>query len=490
MCIKCSRFSACLLLFLTSLVVIILSNSIRIPQIVGNIIEIRNASVLTVSGKTSFHENSIRKEVNYDESVVTSSLPCPEYSFIPHLRNSTERTPFTDLSLCIKNPLRTSQSPEFNIEQKYSLKYMRGSRIVAKSASKGLSVQDSSSSSSSFDVTIVSQTTIERIFFFPYLISRWNGPLSVTVQSKPSELEVTLDTFRSMDLPSRLMITHYTPTHVESDCVYRSHFNPRTARKGGKMYQGKVTCVKQPVYALNRLRNIAIESVTTSHLVVFDMDMWPALDLYESLVGLPKEYLEYNRTATIIPAFSVKDSLVPPCSDFMSCVQGVVPFLPLNRSDILHCLQNRTCSYFRPKSKTHDYFPRQWEYMSPSCPLTFVPCFQQKFMEPYVMVKLTDSLPRFDERFINYGLNKVEWIERLRYLGYEFHVLTNSFAVDIPHKRSSFGDSYMVRYQMRTNDMLALYRSVMIETRNSFADESRQLLCLPLDTDFLFHQEQ
>lgn len=38
-------------------------------------------------------------------------------------------------------------------------------------------------------------------------------------------------------------------------------------------------------------------------------------------------------------------------------------------------------------------------------------CFRQRFMEPYVMVRRTEQLPLFDERFINYGFNKVQWIE-------------------------------------------------------------------------------
>ena len=49
------------------------------------------------------------------------------------------------------------------------------------------------------------------------------------------------------------------------------------------------------------------------------------------------------------------------------------------------------------------------------------------------MVRKTPDLPLFDERFINYGFNKVEWIENLRYLGYEDHVLSQAYAIDIPH---------------------------------------------------------
>lgn len=51
------------------------------------------------------------------------------------------------------------------------------------------------------------------------------------------------------------------------------------------------------------------------------------------------------------------------------------------------------------------------------------------------MVRKSESMPMFDERFINYGYNKVQWLEHLRYMGYDFQILTNGFAVDIPHGR-------------------------------------------------------
>ena len=49
------------------------------------------------------------------------------------------------------------------------------------------------------------------------------------------------------------------------------------------------------------------------------------------------------------------------------------------------------------------------------------------------MIKKTNETPLFDERFINYGYNKIEWIETLRYTGYKFAILINGFGMDVPH---------------------------------------------------------
>lgn len=42
-------------------------------------------------------------------------------------------------------------------------------------------------------------------------------------------------------------------------------------------------------------------------------------------------------------------------------------------------------------------------------------------------------MPLFDERFINYGFNKQQWVEHLRYKGYKFAQLVQGYGIDIPH---------------------------------------------------------
>ena len=62
-------------------------------------------------------------------------------------------------------------------------------------------------------------------------------------------------------------------------------------------------------------------------------------------------------------------------------------------------------------------------------------CFRSSKIEPYVVMKKSNDMPLFDERFINYGWNKVQWIEHLRRRGYQFSVMTRGFAVDMPHPK-------------------------------------------------------
>lgn len=66
------------------------------------------------------------------------------------------------------------------------------------------------------------------------------------------------------------------------------------------------------------------------------------------------------------------------------------------------------------------------------------PLFSRNLIGRYVMVKRSAHLPRFDERFINYGYNKVQWLEHLRWIGFDFQILTRGFAVDVPHAQCVF----------------------------------------------------
>ena len=57
-----------------------------------------------------------------------------------------------------------------------------------------------------------------------------------------------------------------------------------------------------------------------------------------------------------------------------------------------------------------------WYTLPASTRFLFKQCFNHVFQEPYLMVRRSAFLPLFDDRFINYGYNKVQWVETLRWL--------------------------------------------------------------------------
>ena len=91
-----------------------------------------------------------------------------------------------------------------------------------------------------------------------------NRPISVAIIAQRNESAEVEQFILESHFPDRLRLALYTVgVSSNSDCVYH-------------VVEGQLQCIPQNVYPLNRLRNIAIENIKTTHFVVFDMDMWPA----------------------------------------------------------------------------------------------------------------------------------------------------------------------------------------------------------------------
>ena len=114
-------------------------------------------------------------------------------------------------------------------------------------------------------------------------------------------------------------------------------------------------------------------------------------------------------------------------------ITSVLSIFPNTKDDLRMCTRKKKCNRFRPGDELHDYLTYSWYLKVANFPLIPVNCFKSYTQEPYIVVRKSPELPLFDERFVNYAYNKVQWIEHLRYRGYQFSVLRNGFAVDMPH---------------------------------------------------------
>lgn len=84
--------------------------------------------------------------------------------------------------------------------------------------------------------------------------------------------------------------------------------------------------------------------------------------------------------------------------------------------------------------------------------LLSIPCSRSLTELMYVVVKRTASLPSFDTQFTDYGFNRQEWIQHLRYVGYEFKVLQDGFCVEIQHPYSPFYSRFESSVEGRSSD--------------------------------------
>ena len=93
------------------------------------------------------------------------------------------------------------------------------------------------------------------------------------------------------------------------------------------------------------------------------------------------------------------------------------------------------------------------------------------------MVYRNDSITKFNERFINYGFNKISYVETLRRYEYRFILAGKVFAFDLPHlpyKSNRLSDNDQIKLSEETckeytirklYDKLLLYTEFISENK-------------------------
>ena len=131
--------------------------------------------------------------------------------------------------------------------------------------------------SSPYDVTLVSQTSAERLWMIEMICERWPGPIAVAV---------------------------HTPDE-EAQSAYRKTL--AQVQQGGRC--GRATFRNwdqgtETSYPVNGLRNLAMAAVSTSHFMVIDIDFWPSFQLYSAILSAGRRAaLEKPKHAIVVPAF-------------------------------------------------------------------------------------------------------------------------------------------------------------------------------------------
>lgn len=269
------------------------------------------------------------------------------------------------------------------------------------------------------EVTIIAATTPNRLTFLPSLLKRWPGQFSIAVKVKAGEERLVRKTLRQLSLPDRVRLVLYLtpPKH--------KHY------------------LQFPV---NKLRNLAIVNIVTTHFLVLDMDMWPIHSLYTEIQRIPKDVMDSDSSAIIVPAFFLKkEAILSKCGSLMECAMVSERNFPGTREELKECVDRGDCLLYKHKTITHRYVNMHWFSLRKSFAVMRVRCFANRFQEPYVIVRYTPSTLLFDERFVDYGCNKVQYIDHLRHMGYKFYIMTNAFAMDIAHYDSHYRKDYISR---------------------------------------------
>ena len=211
-----------------------------------------------------------------------------------------------------------------------------------------------------FNTTLVVQTSLDRLFVLQETCRRWKDPIVVAVHlsqhdqqdsTSPPLYQQQLDSF-AKPCPHVEFVQYLAPTDQ-----------------------------KEWAYPVNRLRNLALDRVRTSHILVVDVDFVPSLRLDQTIQNvlrdreLQRQSAQHaipsnpNRDAIVVPAFERKgDCDGNNNNDDVACghfqIQHNSSFLPQTFSELHRCfIHDKDCIVFQAKNNWEGHWStksRRW----------------------------------------------------------------------------------------------------------------------------------
>lgn len=262
-------------------------------------------------------------------------------------------------------------------------------------------------------------------------------------------------------------------------------------------------------YPVNHLRNLGLQAVETSHVLVVDIDFVPSHQLYQDIRSVLLEQQQHHqvaatqteREALVVPAF--ERLLSTPCTTVEECkvyLQKDTSFLPRTFAELQDCVASNKCSVFQSQvnweghysTRSEAWLAEDWyDYNETAAGLEgggtvtnksikAIRCFDSLRYEPYVVLRWcpasssaadaiatsTEQSPKqqhhpvapfYDERFYGYGKNKIELISHLRFMGYRFAILPRGFLIHHPHPESIAKETWTGRRDPKASQTTAKF---------------------------------
>ena len=265
-----------------------------------------------------------------------------------------------------------------------------------------------------YDVTLVSQLSIDRLHNLDTITKHWVGPISFALYATDSEAWQFL---QYLEFSSVIRKRNNIAVHI----MYK---------------QGHL-------YPINHLRNIAMETVTSPYVFLSDIDFIPMFGLYSHLKEAVKVLkLDTQRSVLVVPAF---ETLKYKFS------------YPHNKQTLLQMIKDGEVDIFRHSVWKQGHAAtnyNKWYKASHPYKINWAPDF-----EPYITV--TRNVSKYPEMFMGFGWNKVSHIMELDAKGFEFVVLPDAFIIHTPHAPSLDISHYRSSKQYR--HCLSTLKRIFIE---------------------------
>lgn len=336
------------------------------------------------------------------------------------------------------------------------------------------------------DVSLISQSSISQLKHLPLLSHRWNGLISVAVFALHTDISAMIEAILLLRLCSPL-IRYNTSFHVVFPLRMPS---PKLGAKYSDLRSSiesistQTKCINIESlldsfdasamnydhsgvpYPNNLLRNVARRSSFTEFVFVVDMDLVVNQNLRSDFLSLAKENNLFaesqksDKNVYVVAAYEVKDDLP----------DARIPKDKTQLLELISLLEARPF-YFElcwKCQKYTDYETWQREPQGSKLAVMFEVLWRDPW-EPFYISR--NSAPYYDERFRQYGFNRISQVCEMHIAGYKFSVLNNAFVI---HKGQKSADSFHVEKDLEQERNRILFRQLKVELKDRYPESSRR----------------
>lgn len=316
-------------------------------------------------------------------------------------------------------------------------------------------------------ITLVTHTSLRNLYYLQRTMAIWRSPISVAVWAHGDltgliELSYLLTLSCSGTQSLRITIVVPTIAHHNLD-VAKINWeeitspSPHTCSQRAihnRLYKLRALepapnyDSKRIPYPNNYLRNIAAESVKTSHLIVVDIDIIVSIDmdkLFLQFLHREQRLLatRYHSTSFVVPVFE---------SDQPVVTNWTIELLQKGlQAGHVRPFYSKMCPQCQGATQYANWVERQT-----SADTSAVVAHQVKYVpgwEPFIITR-TDAHPGYDERFTQFGYNRMSMICTIYMSGGNFAVLDQVFLMHDGFKEE---DSFHAEKDMELKKNEKLY---------------------------------
>jgi len=324
------------------------------------------------------------------------------------------------------------------------------------------------------DVALVTHCTVNRLHHIAELSERWQGPMSVAVFTPESETSLAMELILRMyhcvpsikqNVSIHLVFPLTHPPKAIPSTISQQDYSceSETALYIEKMPNTKNYALGRLKYPNNLLRNMALNNARTEYVMVVDVDMLPSTNLHENFVNFAIQHslkadnsVLDHKTVLVVPAFEIQNS---------------VP-IPQDKSKLLELWNQRLVRPFYQelcwKCQRHTEY-ESWRNLTVS---TFEVGYEVGWKDPWEPFYIAArSVPLYDERFKQYGFNRISQVCELHFAGYRFSVLNNAFLV---HRGFKTQEGFHLSKDVEQERNRLLFRQFKEELKIKYPESERR----------------